>query len=40
MEILPGYLRDGFDEADAIIGAFDLSETVSEVVPVVLPGPQ
>ena len=34
------YLRDGFDKADAIIGSFDLSETVTEEVPVVLSGAQ
>ena len=34
------YLRDGFDEADAIIGSFDLSEAVTEELPVVLSGAQ
>ena len=30
------YLRDGFDEADPIVGPFDFRKTVIEVIPIVL----
>lgn len=31
------YLRDGLNEADAIVSSLDLKQTVTEVIPVVFP---